>query len=104
MLQEPAEIICHACFFKDPFRTCGKISEFDKIPGYWGVRTFQAGRGYSLSDHLWHLFNIIVYIDSYTGLAYTEAPSYMYMPANVLHLVRAFLISESALRVKGMEI
>ena len=21
-------------FFNDPFRTCGKISEFDKIPGY----------------------------------------------------------------------
>ena len=41
-------------FFNDPFRTCGKISEFDKIPGYWGVRTFQAGRGYPLSDHLWH--------------------------------------------------
>ena len=31
-----------------------------------------------------------------TGLAYTEAPSYMYMPANVLHLDRAFLMSESA--------
>ena len=36
-------------FFNDPFRTCGKISEFDKIPGYWGVRTFQAGHGYPLS-------------------------------------------------------
>ena len=21
-------------FFNDPFRTCGKIREFDKIPGY----------------------------------------------------------------------
>ena len=35
-------------------------------------------------------------ISTVTGLAYTEAPSYMYMPANVLHLVRAVLISESA--------
>ena len=34
----------------------------------------------------------LLYIDS-LGLAYTEAPSYMYMPANVLHLVRAFRIS-----------
>ena len=34
VLQEPAEIICHACFFNESFRTCGKISEFDKIPGY----------------------------------------------------------------------
>ena len=38
-------------FFNDPFRTCGKISKFDKIPGYWGVRTFQTGHGYPLSDH-----------------------------------------------------
>ena len=75
MLQDPAEIMSRN-FLNDPFRTCGKISEFDKIPGYWGVRTFQVGRGYPLSDHLWHHYNIIVYIDSYvTGLAYTEAPS-----------------------------
>ena len=71
MLQEPAEIICHACFFNDPF---------------WGS-----------FPYLWQ--NKWICILTVTGrLAYTEAPSpsYMYMPANVLHLVRAFFISESA--------
>ena len=36
-----------------------KISEFDMILGYWEVRTFQAGRGYPLSDHLWHQYHCV---------------------------------------------
>ena len=47
--------------FNDPFHNCGKISKFDqgsdKISGYWGVRTFQTGHDYPLSDHLWHHYN-----------------------------------------------
>ena len=34
------------CFFFFFLMILSVLSEFDKIPGYWGVRTFQASRGY----------------------------------------------------------